>query len=193
LNARKHADGAILSIDVFDASGLIAYSTGQDRIGQIAPSDWMNAIRQQHNLKSNLLLNLLWRVWGEDVSVAGTAVSNSFGQLKGYVAVSYSAAEGRIAREQMRFSLAPIALVTFGATALLLFVVMTSLAKRFEGEVVLACEYIETANKPHQLHDGWDILIAPVIARFTETQNALHNWRHAGHSTPPQNVRNVHR
>ncbi len=193
LDARKQADRAIFSIDVFDTTGVIAYSTEQDRIGQKTPHDWMKVIRQQQNLKANVLSNLIWRAWGEKESVAGTVVSNSFGQLKGYVAVRYSAAEERDAREQMRAGLAPVALSTFIATTILLFVVMVVLAKRFDREVVQACDYLQTASVPPGLRSSWESLIAPVIARFDGARQALREWRHAGDAISPDKVNDVFR
>ena len=169
MQRRQQADSAISHIDILDAQGKTIYSTEPARVGQSA-TIWVPAFRTTRGE--------LWRYMADDDAVAGTVVKNNFDVVEGYVAVAYSAKEGRATHEQMRDGLRPVALIAFGVSAAVLFLALSLLAWRFERDVKAAAARLtgnDTNSKP--LHGDWESLIAATKSQFTDARGAMTAWR----------------
>ena len=169
MQRRQQADASISRIDILDARGTAIYSTEAERVGQSTPT-WLPALGTARSG--------LWRYMIDDEAVAGTVVKNNFDVVEGYVAVRYSATEGRATREQLRDGLRPVALTAFGVSAAVLFIALSLLAWRFERDVKSAAARL-TGNDVggKQLHGGWDGLIAATKNQLAGAQTALTAWR----------------
>ncbi len=169
MQRRQQSDFAISHIDILDAQGKTIYSTEPARVGQSTIA-WVPAFRTARGD--------LWRYLADDDAVAGAVVKNNFDVVEGYVAVAYSAKEGRATHEQMRDGLRPVALVAFGVSAAVLFFALSLLAWRFERDVKAAASRLtgnDASAKP--LHGGWDSLIRATKSQFADARGALTAWR----------------
>ncbi|MBX9899974.1 MAG: MFS transporter [Burkholderiaceae bacterium] len=181
---RGQVDNAIRSIDLFDTDGKILYSNLPERVNQQAAPAWLASIRHQQTVGSKSANAFHWSFYGSDEAIAGTALNNSFGVLKGYVAVRYTTSEAIVMQQRFRAALAPVAWCAFGLTLLALFGIMALIAKRFQREADVAAAAVG-GDELAPLRDGWNDLIVPLTERFQSAHTSLILWRraHAGRAS----------
>jgi predicted MFS family arabinose efflux permease len=181
---RGQVDNAIRSIDLFDTDGKILYSNLPERVNQQAAPAWLASIRHQQTVGSKNANAFHWSFYGSDEAIAGTALNNSFGVLKGYVAVRYTTSEALVIQQRFRAALAPVAWCAFGLTLLSLFGIMAFVAKRFQREADVAAAAVG-GDESTPLRDGWNDLIVPLVERFQSARTSLILWRraHAGRAS----------
>lgn len=90
LERERATDDLIQSIDIFDASGKLLYSTDRLRNGRPVPASWVETARKAGSED--------WFVDDGDDSAAGMAIENNFGVGVGQVALRYS--RERLAQEE---------------------------------------------------------------------------------------------
>lgn len=181
---RGQVDSAIRSIDLFDTDGKILYSNLPERVNQQAAPAWLASIRHQQTVGSKSANAFHWNFYGRDEAIAGTALNNSFGVLKGYVAVRYTTSEAVVMQQRFRTALAPVAWCAFGLTLFALFGIMALVAKRFQHEADVAAAAVG-GDESTPLRDGWNDLIVPLVERFQSAHTSLTLWRraHAGRAS----------
>lgn len=181
---RGQVDNAIRSIDLFDTDGKILYSNLPERVNQRVAPTWLASIRHQQTVGSKNANAFHWSFYGSDEAIAGTALNNSFGVLKGYVAVRYTTSEAIVMQQRFRAALAPVAWCAFGLTLLALFGIMALVAKRFQREADVAAAAVG-GDESTPLRDGWNDLIVPLVERFQSAHTSLILWRraHAGRAS----------
>lgn len=127
LQREKGADRLIRGIDVFDASGLVIYSSDRARVGQKVPEGWIRAAERSKTTE--------WTAEAAEDYVAGLSVRNSFNLTVGFLAMRYSREEvdkavGIAGREILAAALAAFAGVVVIAPLALVIVI-----RRFERDL----------------------------------------------------------
>lgn len=97
-------DSQITSIEIFDPSGLVLFSTDPSFVGDLAASSWMESWRGEA---------VLWNTVERDGNTVGLALSNSLGQVVGTLALRYDrrSYEQSLSAMGTRLSLAGLAIL----------------------------------------------------------------------------------
>lgn len=77
------ADAQVLSIEVFDHTGSVLFSTDPSFVGDLVSEDWMQAWRIHQESGS-------WSLLEEEAGVVGVALHNNLSQTVGALVLSYS-------------------------------------------------------------------------------------------------------
>lgn len=186
LERRKTADSVIESIVIANRDGVIAYSTAAAaattapagsslRVGEPMPAAWRSAIQIERNRQTKRGAQYTWRVRGDETSVAGTAVINSFGIEEGYVAISYSGSGSNLIQTQMRDNLRPVAITMLPATAVAIFAIMALVAYLFSRATKRsAVAFSEVTPLPA---NSWLPFLGALDQRIRHASTALAAWR----------------
>lgn len=83
LDELLNEDGQILSVEVFDETGSVLFSTDPSFIGDLVSEDWMFAWQVSRDKGS-------WSMLENDASVVGVGLQNNLNQDVGSVALRYS-------------------------------------------------------------------------------------------------------
>jgi hypothetical protein len=192
LARRRLADAGIAAIDVADRNGRIVYSSDATAVGNDIPPSWRAAIRQQQILQTNKSTSRTWRIKDDAENIAGSTIDNSFGVTQGYIAVRYTGAEGVSAREALREAMLPVVMTVFAATTLVLFGILSVLARRFERDTASAAAYAQGATDTDVVMpepNEWRVHLDPLAARFDAAETALAQWSGAAPPNPPTDTR----
>ena len=91
-------DQSILSIDVFNRSGAVLFSTDSSFVDDLVSEEWVGAANENPDES--------WFIEERDSNAIGLAVLDNLGQITGYVAVRYSRSESTLALQDVAKKLA---------------------------------------------------------------------------------------
>jgi len=111
LDREKSRDSNILSIEIFERSGSVVFSTDRSFIGDLIGTRWLSEWRQADNG--------LWSLEEEDALVVGGPLVNSFDEVVGGIALRYSrnSMDQSIRQSALDFSWLAAAVVVGGGLA----------------------------------------------------------------------------
>lgn len=121
-------DETILSIEVFDETGAVLFSTDPSFIGDLVSENWVLAWRTSKNLQ-------LWSLLEKDAGVVGVSIQNNLNQNVGSLALRYSRELLDLSVANQAERLLVIGLVVAGVMALISLMGCVFLLRRTIGDL----------------------------------------------------------
>lgn len=170
LEAHMHAEGQILTIEVFDDTGTVVFSTDPSFVGDLVTEEWVNAWQQGRERD-------VWSNLERDARVVGVPLRDNLGRDVGSLALRYSRKffDDSVAAQSTRLSLIG-AIVVLGMAPLTILGAMV-LLRGLRGELrELSDSMDDLANRRT---DGRALAKAqsehPELAAFAATALAAHD------------------
>ena len=127
LQREQASDRLIRGIDMFDASGLIVYSSDRARVGQKVPEGWVRTAERSKQTE--------WSTEATDDYVAGISVKNAFDLTVGFLALRYSREEVDRAAVTAGREILAASLTAFAGVAVLAPLALIVVIRRFERDL----------------------------------------------------------
>ena len=128
LAAYQSNDETILSIEVFDETGAVLFSTDPSFIGDLVSENWVLAWRTNKNSQ-------LWSLLEKDAGVVGVSIQNNLNQNVGSLALRYSRELLDLSVANQAERLLVIGLVVAGVMALISLMGCVFLLRRTIGDL----------------------------------------------------------
>jgi hypothetical protein len=180
LSREKASDRLIRGIDVFDHTGQIIYSTDRARVGEKAPSSWIDAPSRSKSTE--------WSIEGSDEYVAGISLKNNFDLTVGYLALRYSAEEVDRAAKVAGREILLASVVSFVGIALVAPLALIVVIRRFERDLrtleAAASHLEDRAEIPAPTGSAFDTAIGNLRTSLRDANVALDDLRAKLDSAP---------
>jgi hypothetical protein len=173
MQREKSSDRLVRSIDVFDSSGQILYSTDRARVGQKVPANWSTAPERASGTE--------WSFEESDDYVAGISLRNAFNLTVGYLALRYSRDEVERAASNAGREILIAALVSFAGIAIFAPLALIIVIRRFERDLraleAAASHLEDRAQPPPPTGSAFDTAIGHLRASLRDANKSLDDLR----------------